>query len=93
MKNLLKMPVVALALFSLSFAYSQDEPPCNGASGAAHFLGGGFVADTVFVAETAFVGPHAQVCDSANVKVSQGLSKAFAKNAIKRRQKQRMFLS
>ena len=66
MKNLLKIAVVA-GLFCLSFAYSQDEPPCDGASGKLHPNGGSFVADTATIPETAYVNPDSEVCDLAQV--------------------------
>ena len=41
---------------------------CNGAEGAPHVNGGGFVAFTASVAPSAFVGPNASVCDEAKVQ-------------------------
>ena len=67
MKYLLKTVIVALAVFGLSFAYSQDEAPCDGAMGNPHPNGGGFVAYTATVDKTAYVDPEAQVCDVTKV--------------------------
>lgn len=63
-KRILLMTVSSLALT----AQASDLAPCNGAGGALHPNGGGFVADTAEVDSSVFVAEGAQVCDLAIVR-------------------------